>query len=84
MQCPMCMSKRTGIDVTRDRESNKHYKSVDTTNVPESIKMYDYRVRRRYCKDCKYEFSTVETYFNPEDIFMIDENLRLAKSKAET
>lgn len=81
MQCPMCMSKRTAVDTTRDKDRNKHIK---VSNLPKNIEMYDYRVRKRYCKDCKYEFSTVETYFNPEDIFMLNENMKLAEQKTET
>ena len=68
MQCPMCKCEESKILDSRSKIFNKEWKFFDTNEIPLWISSMDYRLRRHKCKTCGYTFSTIETYFNPEDI----------------
>ena len=74
MKCPLCMSDETKVTTSRSKDFNKIGKEFRIAEVPENVKILDYRLRRHKCKTCGYCFDTVETYFNSEDVMMYKEN----------
>ena len=83
MKCPLCMSDETKVYTSRPKDFNNVGKEFRIDDIPESVKILDYRLRRHKCKKCGYCFATVETYFNYEDVMIYKENSKENSQKLQ-
>lgn len=73
MRCPKCEGYNTYTIESRPKSSFVNQRRFNSDEIPENIKkMYDYRLRRCLCRDCKYTFLTVEIFYDKKDIELIN------------